>query len=153
MNNLEYAVELATRSAQVDGGPFGAVIILPDGRRVEGTNRVTATSDPTAHAEVTAIREAGRLAGTNDLSGAVLYTSCQPCPMCMCAALWARIGKIVYAADADEAADAGFDDREFYNQLRSGVASVTSAMVERVALDARMEPFHEFQKNPDHTDY
>lgn len=111
---LARAVELATRSVADGGGPFGAVVLTAQGRTVEGTNRVTATADPTAHAEVVAIRAACAATGSHELRGAVLLTSCEPCPMCLAAALWARIDRVVFAADRHDAARAGFDDAALY---------------------------------------
>jgi guanine deaminase len=111
---LATSIELATANVLNSGGPFGAVVVSADGRAFEGVNRVTATNDPTAHAEVTAIRNACRELGTFDLSGATLYTSCEPCPMCLASALWARISTVVFAADRHDAASVGFDDAVFY---------------------------------------
>ena len=100
------------------GGPFGAVIVR-DGRIVgEGVNTVTAAHDPTAHAEVNAIRAACKALGTFSLAGCQLYSSCEPCPMCLAAAYWARIDAIYYGASAADAARAGFDDAFIYQELR-----------------------------------
>ncbi|NKX54268.1 nucleoside deaminase [Arthrobacter mobilis] len=112
---LAMAVDLASRNVLNAGGPFGAIVVWPDGQVFEGVNRVTANNDPTAHAEVVAIRTAAASLGTFDLTGAVLYSSCEPCPMCLASALWARISRVVFAADRDDAARAGFDDALFYN--------------------------------------
>lgn len=113
--HLERAVGLAVANVAAGGGPFGALIVAADGRVLaEGQNRVTRDLDPTAHAEVVAIRAACREVGDFSLAGATLYTSCEPCPLCLSAALWARVGRVVYAADRDDAARGGFDDREFY---------------------------------------
>ena len=111
---LEQAIELAVRNVSDGGGPFGALVVTPDGRVHEGINRVTRDNDPTAHAEVVAIRAAAAASTTFDLSGAVLYTSCEPCPLCLSAALWARIDRVYFAADRHGAAAAGFDDAVFY---------------------------------------
>lgn len=111
---LARAVDLASANVADDGGPFGAVVATADGRLVDGANRVTATHDPTAHAEVTAIRAACAQLGTFELPGAVLYASCEPCPMCLATALWARIDRVVFAAGRGDAARAGFDDAAFY---------------------------------------
>jgi tRNA(Arg) A34 adenosine deaminase TadA len=101
-----------------DGGPFGAVIAGPDGELVaEGCNRVTSTNDPTAHAEVVAIRAACAALGTFVLAGCTLYTSCEPCPMCLAAAYWARVDGIVYGATREDAARVGFDDAFIYDEL------------------------------------
>lgn len=112
---LTAAITLAVDNVTNDGGPFGAVIVTSDGRAFDGVNRVTANNDPTAHAEVMAIRNACTALGTFDLSGSTLYTSCEPCPMCLSAALWARVETVVYAADRFDAEQAGFDDAVFYN--------------------------------------
>lgn len=152
MNALERSIELAVQSAASGGGPFGAVVVLPDGRRFEATNRVTIDNDPTAHAEVSAIRAAAKVAGF-DLSGAILFSSCQPCPMCLTAALWARVDTVVYAASADEAAAAGFDDRTFYEQLSGGLQTVTSSLVVEQQLATRNDPFIAWQDNQDRVRY
>ncbi|GAB3533596.1 nucleoside deaminase [Arthrobacter tecti] len=112
---LAQAISLATENVHNSGGPFGALIVAPDGRSFDGVNRVTANNDPTAHAEVMAIRNACASLETFDLSGCTLYTSCEPCPLCLSAALWARVGSVVFAADRHDAAQAGFDDAVFYN--------------------------------------
>ncbi len=103
--------------ANVDegGGPFGAVVVK-DGELVAiGQNRVTRDLDPTAHAEVLAIRSACAELGDFALTGCSLYASCEPCPLCVSAALWSRVDRVVYAADRDDAARGGFDDRAFYD--------------------------------------
>jgi guanine deaminase len=113
--HLSRAVALAVENVAAGGGPFGALIVGPDGAVLaEGQNRVTRDNDPTAHAEVVAIRAACAASGSFSLEGATLYTSCEPCPLCLSAALWARIERVVYAADRHDAARGGFDDREFY---------------------------------------
>jgi tRNA(Arg) A34 adenosine deaminase TadA len=116
---LRRAVALATRNVVSGaGGPFAALIVR-DGRIVgEGVNTVTATNDPTAHGEVNAIRAAAKALGTFTLAGCELYTSCEPCPMCLAAAYWARIDAIFYGASAADAARAGFDDAFLYAELR-----------------------------------
>jgi len=107
------------------GGPFGAVIVR-DGRIVgEGANSVTAAHDPTAHGEVNAIRATCRALGTFTLAGCQLYTSCEPCPMCLAAAYWARIDAIFYGCAAADAARAGFDDAFLYEEIRKNHASRT----------------------------
>jgi guanine deaminase len=100
-----------------DGGPFGCVIVK-DGRIIgRGNNRVTSTNDPTAHAEVVAIREACATLGHFQLDGCVLYTSCEPCPMCLGAIYWARPDRLVHAGTRSDAAEAGFDDQLIYDEL------------------------------------
>lgn len=101
-----------------DGGPFGAVVVRDGLLVAEGWNRVLVHHDPTAHAEVEAIRAAGRVLGTHDLSGCEIFASCEPCPMCLAAVLWARIDRLFYANSAADAAAIGFDDAAFHAQLR-----------------------------------
>jgi guanine deaminase len=124
--NLEFlrrAIELATQNVVTGaGGPFAALIVR-DGRVIaEAVNTVTATNDPTAHGEVNAIRAAARALGTFTLAGCDLYTSCQPCPMCLAAAYWARIEAVYYGASAADAARAGFDDAFLYDEFREDQA-------------------------------
>lgn len=112
---LAEAIALAEENVAAGGGPFGA-LVLRDGVVIgRGANRVTATNDPTAHAEVVAIREACGALGDFSLRGCVLVASCEPCPMCLTAALWSRVDEILYAADRHTAARAGFDDSVFYD--------------------------------------
>lgn len=100
-----------------NGGPFGCIVVK-DGKIVgEGNNRVTSTNDPTAHAEVVAIRDACSRLGAFQLDGCTIYTSCEPCPMCLGAIYWARPSAVYYAGTRDDAARAGFDDEHFYNEL------------------------------------
>jgi guanine deaminase len=111
---LARAVALATTNVADGGGPFGAVIVRDGVVVAEGQNRVTRDLDPTAHAEVMAIRAACTKLATFELTGCTLYTSCEPCPLCLSASLWARLDRVVYAADREDAARGGFDDSEFY---------------------------------------
>ncbi len=97
-----------------DGGPFGAVIVKDDKIIARGHNCVISSHDSTAHAEITAIRQAEKELGTHDLSGCEIYTTCYPCPMCLGAIMWSRISKVYYACTAEEAAAIGFDDQAFY---------------------------------------
>ncbi len=111
------------------GGPFGAVVVK-DGVIVgEGWNQVISANDPTAHAEVMAIRAAGRNLGTHDLSGAVIYTSCEPCPMCLAAIYWARLGCIYYANSRDDAAAIGFADSHLYEEIATPLEERSIRMV------------------------
>jgi tRNA(Arg) A34 adenosine deaminase TadA len=116
---LRRAIVLATENVvSGKGGPFAAVIVK-DGRIVgEGANSVTSTYDPTAHGEVNAIRAACAALGTFTLAGCQLYTSCEPCPMCLSASYWARLDAIYYGSSAADAARAGFDDAFLYGELR-----------------------------------
>jgi len=116
---LRRAIALATRNVTTaTGGPFAAVVVR-DGKIIgEGANSVTTTNDPTAHAEVNAIRAAAKALGTFSLAGCELYTSCEPCPMCLSAAYWARLDAVYFGASAADAARAGFDDAFLYAELR-----------------------------------
>jgi tRNA(Arg) A34 adenosine deaminase TadA len=105
-----------------EGGPFGAVIVRNGQVLAEGWNQVTSTNDPTAHAEVVAIRRACASVGDFALPGATLYTSCEPCPMCLACAYWARVARIVYANTREDAAAIGFDDQLLYEEIPKPVA-------------------------------
>ena len=114
---MRRAIELSENSVRNGGGPFGAVI-AKDGEIVaEGSNKVTIDNDPTAHAEVCTIRNACQKLGTFDLSGCVIYTSCEPCPMCFGAIYWAHLDKIYYANDRKDAEKIGFDDDFIYEEI------------------------------------
>ncbi len=114
---MRRALELAYSSITQGGGPFGAVVVL-DGEIIgEGTNRVTVHNDPTAHAEMVAIRDACARLGTFQLEGCDLYTSCEPCPMCLGAIYWARPARVFFAATRNDAAEAGFDDAFIYDEI------------------------------------
>ncbi|MCF6240000.1 MAG: nucleoside deaminase [Bacteroidales bacterium] len=111
------AIELSINNIKTGGGPFGAVIVK-DGKIIaHGANSVTKSNDPTAHAEVNAIRKAAAHLGTFDLSGCEIYTSCEPCPMCLGAIYWARLDKIYYANTKNDAKNIGFDDSFIYEEL------------------------------------
>jgi len=115
---MQEAADLAVHNVTSgSGGPFGAVIVREGVIVARGVNRVTATNDPTAHAEVTAIREAARALGTFDLSDCEIYTSCEPCPMCLGAIYWARLKKVWYGCTQADAAAIGFDDQFIYEEL------------------------------------
>ncbi|MCW4456686.1 nucleoside deaminase [Microbacterium sp. MPKO10] len=143
---LARAIDIATQNVKEQGGPFGALIVTADGQEFAGVNRVTANLDPTAHAEVSAIRAACTGVGSFDLSGAVLYTSCEPCPMCLASSLWARLDRIVFAANRDDAARAGFDDAAFYRFFDEPQVRDSMLPVAAVPLDdqTRTAPFIEW---------
>jgi len=149
---LETVVHHATRNVTDGGGPFAAAVVR-EGRVVaEGVNRVTRDLDPTAHAEVVAIRAACQALGDYVLTGCVLVSSCEPCPLCLSAALWARVDRVVYAADRHDAARAGFDDRAFYEMFdRPRDSWDFSVTQERV--DAAAEPFDAWLAHTDRVDY
>lgn len=114
---MRKAIELSKTNIENNGGPFGAVIAKDGEIIATGVNRVTASCDPTAHAEVSAIRAAATRLGTFNLSGCEIYTSCEPCPMCLGAIYWARLDKIYYANNKTDAKDIGFDDSFIYDEL------------------------------------
>jgi tRNA(Arg) A34 adenosine deaminase TadA len=114
---MREAIQLSMENVKNGGGPFGAVVVQNGQIIARGVNRVTQNSDPTAHAEVSAIREASRILGTHDLSGCVIYTSCEPCPMCLGAIYWSRISQMYYGNRKNDAASIGFDDQFFYEEL------------------------------------
>jgi len=114
---MRKAIELSIENVANSGGPFGAVIAKQGEIIATGVNRVTASCDPTAHAEVSAIRAAAAKIGTFNLSGCEIYTSCEPCPMCLGAIYWARLDKIYYGNNKMDAKDIGFDDSFIYDEL------------------------------------
>ncbi|BCW35532.1 tRNA-specific adenosine deaminase [Arthrobacter sp. StoSoilA2] len=148
---LNHAIRLAVQNVSDGGGPFGAVVVTPDGRIHEGVNRVTRDNDPTAHAEVVAIRRAAADIGNFDLNGSVLYASCEPCPLCLSATLWARIGRVYFAADRHGAARAGFDDAVFYEYFAGGRPELLP--VEHAPVAASETPFDAWRNNAERTDY
>lgn len=114
---MRQAIDLSVENVRNGGGPFGAVIVKDGEVIATGTNRVTANCDPTAHAEVTAIRNACQHLGTFDLSGCTIYTSCEPCPMCLGAIYWARIGRMYYGNTKKDADDVQFGDKFIYDEI------------------------------------
>ena len=119
---MRRAIALAIENVRSGGGPFAA-LIAKDGRIVaEGANRVTLANDPTAHAEIVAVREACRVLQNFQLTGCDLYTTCEPCPMCLGAIYWARPSRVFYASTAADAAAAGFDDAFIYEELKKAAA-------------------------------
>ena len=138
---MREAVRLAVANVQAGrGGPFAALIARNGAIIASGTNLVTSANDPTAHAEVVAIREACRMQGDFRLSGCELYTTCEPCPMCLGAIYWARLDRVVYAATRDDAARAGFDDGFIYREL-CVPASERALLMKQIEREAAQEPF------------
>lgn len=149
---LDRAIELAVQNVDAGGGPFGAVVVRGDELIAEGQNRVTSNLDPTAHAEVMAIRAACQTIGDFSLAGMTLYTSCEPCPLCMSASLWARLDRVVYAADREDAARGGFDDRAFY-ELFGRPRSEWHMPIEEVRPGHAAAPFEAWLAHEARTDY
>lgn len=153
-NYLSMAIDIATTNVRNSGGPFGALIVAPDGRTFEGVNRVTANNDPTAHAEVVAIRAASAALGTFNLAGCVLYTSCEPCPMCLASALWARVDSVVYAADRHDAARVGFDDAVFHDYFGPGSDRALMPVIRReFAAREHLAPFEAWDAQANRVEY
>ena len=149
---LQQSVRLATENVAAGGGPFGAVIVRDGEVLATGTNLVTPSNDPTAHAEVVAIRRACEQLGDFQLSGCVLVSSCEPCPLCLSAALWARVDRVIYCADRHDAAAVGFDDREFYELFNLPKSSWPTA-VEWISIPDRNAPFEAWHQKPDKIAY
>jgi tRNA(Arg) A34 adenosine deaminase TadA len=143
------AITLAAENARAGrGGPFGAVVIRGEDVLAEGCNLVTSTNDPTAHAEMVAIREACRKLGAYQLSGCELFTSCEPCPMCMGAIYWARPARVWFAATREDAAAAGFDDSFIYDQLALP-RSQRAIPMNGILRDEAVAVFREWREKPD----
>lgn len=153
---LSRAVALGVASVGQGGGPFGAVVARLSGGVLvglaEGTNQVTSTHDPTAHAEVVALRAAGAALQTFDLRGCVLLASCEPCPMCLTAGLWARVDSMWFAAGRSDAAAAGFDDLAFYEAMATP-REQWPVPVRSLAVSSPTAPFEEWARAVSRTDY
>ena len=149
---MRQAIALAVENIKNGGGPFGAVIVK-DGKIIAtGANRVTVNNDPTAHAEVSAIRAACTKLGTFDLSGCVIYTSCEPCPMCLGAIYWAHIDKVYYGTNKDDAANAGFDDSFIYKELELEPCK-RRLPLEMILADEAQAAFDAWRKKDDRVEY
>ena len=150
---LRRAIALATQNViSGSGGPFAAVIVQANQIVGEGANSVTTSNDPSAHGEVNAIRAACRALGTFSLAGCELYTSCEPCPMCLAAAYWARLDAIYFGCSAADAAKAGFDDAFLYNEVRKAAAERTLPATQLLG-DEAWSSFAAWIASPDRIDY
>ena len=149
---MRQAIDLAVENIKNGGGPFGAVIVKDGAVVATGVNRVTANNDPTAHAEVSAIRAACTTLGTFDLSGCVIYTSCEPCPMCLGAIYWAHIDKIYYGANQLDAASVDFDDSFIYRELEL-TPDKRNKPVENILREEALAPFRAWQEKDDKVRY
>ncbi len=149
---MREAIELSVKNIDNDGGPFGAVIVKDGEVVARGVNRVTASIDPTAHAEVSAIREAAKKLGTFDLSGCEIYSSCEPCPMCLGAIYWAHLDKLYYANTKLDAKNIGFDDSFIYDEidLKPQDRRLPS---ETLLRDEAIRAFEKWQEKTDKTEY
>jgi tRNA(Arg) A34 adenosine deaminase TadA len=149
---MSRAIELSLACANSDEGPFGAVVVRNGEIIGEGVNRVVPTGDPTAHAEIVAIREACKSVGSHVLDGAVIYTSCEPCPMCLGAIWWARIAEIVYANSREDAASIGFDDDAIYREVAAPLDRRTLP-IRRLSADEALHAFKLWAGKPDRVPY
>lgn len=150
---MEIAITEATENvAQGAGGPFGAIVVK-DGHVIgKGRNSVTALNDPTAHAEVQAIREACRHLNDFELKGCVIYTSCEPCPMCLGAIYWSRPDAVYYAGKKEDAAAIGFDDQFIYEQIAKPKKDRSIPMIQIQTQD-HLRPFHTWRASNDKIEY
>ena len=149
---MNRAIELSIGSVNGGGGPFGAVIALEGEIIAEASNSVTIDNDPTAHAEVNAIRRAARKLGSFDLSGCEIYTSCEPCPMCLGAIYWSHIDKIYYANNRKDAAEIGFDDDFIYQEIALPLEKRRKPIEEFMRSEA-LEAFELWKAKDDRTEY
>lgn len=144
---MEIAKECAEHGvSHNEGGPFGAIIVDQSGNIIaKGNNMVLASNDPTAHAEVTVIREACKKLGTYDLSGCTLYTSCEPCPMCLSAIIWANIKEVYYACTREDAGKIGFRDDIIYEYLEGKNKELIK--LKQIDREGCIGLFNEYEKN------
>lgn len=152
---LQEAIDLAIENVESGlGGPFAALVVADDDNTIlsRGTNRVTTVQDPTAHAEMTAIRAACQTRGHFELDGCTLYSTCEPCPMCLGAIYWARLDRVVYAATQSDAAEAGFDDAHIYEELDTPPADRQIPMQQQLSEEAT-RPFEAWLNYDDRVEY
>ena len=149
---MKRAIELSIKSVNTDGGPFGCVIVK-DGKIVaEGSNKVTSTNDPTAHGEIVAIRDACKKLNDFNLQGSELYSTCEPCPMCLSAIYWARIKKIYYANTREDARKIDFDDSLIYSEFKKNIDERKIPMIQIMRNEA-LEAFQLWEKKTDKVKY
>jgi tRNA(Arg) A34 adenosine deaminase TadA len=149
---LEQAIALAVENVRRNGGPFGALIVRDGVVIASGANQVTRNNDPTAHAEVVAIREACRVLAGHQLDGCDVYCSCEPCPMCLAAVYWAHIEKVFYGGTRLEAAQIAFDDDLIYRELSLPIAQRRIKLKQLLHKEA-LAAFHEWQQITDKVQY
>jgi guanine deaminase len=146
------AIRLSIENVHSGGGPFGAVIVRDGSIIAEGTNQVVSSLDPTAHAEVVAIREACRKLGAFELQNCEIYTSCEPCPMCLGAIHWARLARVYFAAGAGDASKAGFDDSLIYQEITQPYSKRRIPMIQLMREDA-LAAFRAWEEKPNKIAY
>ena len=146
------AIELSIESVNTGGGPFGSVIVKDEKIIAEGFNKVTSTNDPTAHGEIVAIRKACKSLNNFNLSGCELYSTCEPCPMCLSAIYWAHIDKVYYANTRDDAKKIDFDDSLIYSELLKNVKKRKIPMIQMMRNEA-LKAFELWDKKTDKVKY
>ena len=150
---MKRAIEIAQNGIDNNaGGPFGAVVVLNSEIIAEGWNQVTSTNDPTAHAEVIAIRRACERLGSFQLEGCIIYTSCEPCPMCLGAIYWARPEKMFYAGTREDAAKVGFDDQFIYDEIAGSIDDRRIAAINFLREEA-IRVFENWDRKTDKIEY
>ena len=150
---MRQAIELALRNVrESSGGPFAALVVRQDEIISRGTNQVTAMNDPTAHAEIVAIRNACAALRNFQLTGCEIYTTCEPCPMCLGAIFWSRPAKVFYASTKEDAAAIGFDDSLIYSQITQPPPQRRIPMLQ-ILRDEALVSFREWEKKPDKVRY
>jgi tRNA(Arg) A34 adenosine deaminase TadA len=149
---MREAINISTKNIDENGGPFGAVIVK-DGKVIaRGVNRVTSNNDPTAHAEVNAIREAASKLGTFDLKGCEIYSSCEPCPMCLGAIYWAHLDKLYFANTKQDARDIDFDDSFIYEELDLPFEK-RKIPTKQILREEAIAAFHKWRDKADKIEY
>jgi len=152
INFMKRSIELSIQNINNNGGPFGCVIVKQNKIIAEGTNRVTYNNDPTAHAEIIAIRNACEKLNTFNLEGCELYTSCEPCPMCLSAIYWSHIDKIYFGNSRSDASKIGFDDDFIYNELNKELSSRKIIMTQ-INQNEAIKAFRDWEKKLDKVKY
>ena len=149
---MKKAIELSIKSVNIGGGPFGCVIVKNEKIISEGSNKVTSSNDPTAHGEIVAIREACKKINNFSLSGYELYSTCEPCPMCLSAIYWARIDKIYYANTRKDAQKIDFDDSLIYSEFKKNINERKIPMIQMMRNEA-LKAFELWDKKIDKVKY
>ena len=149
---MKRAIELSIESVNSGGGPFGSIIVKDNNIVAEGSNKVTLTNDPTAHGEIVAIREACKKLNNFSLNDCELYSTCEPCPMCLSAIYWARIDKIYYANTRKDAQKIDFDDSLIYSELQKNINKRKIPMIQMMRNEA-LEAFELWDKKTDKVKY
>ena len=149
---MKRAIELSLESVNKGGGPFGCVIVKDEKIVSEGSNKVTSSKDPTAHGEIVAIREACKKINNFSLSGFELYSSCEPCPMCLSAIYWARIDKVYFANTRQDAQKIDFDDSLIYSELQKNIEKRKIPMIQMMRSEA-LKAFELWHKKTDKVKY